>query len=40
MDGSEKDKLIFFLFKKNVCELDFETSNFHLDLPLKTWVMT
>jgi len=36
MDGSEKDKFIFSLFKKNVCELDLETSNFHLDVPLKT----
>ena len=36
MIGSEKDKFIYFLFKKNVCELDIETSNFHLDLPLET----
>jgi hypothetical protein len=39
MDGSENDKIIFSVFKKNVCELDLQTSNFHLDLPLKTRVM-
>jgi len=36
IDGSEYDKFIFSVFKENVCELDFETSNFHLDLSLKT----
>ena len=36
MDGSENDKFIFSVFKKNVCELDLETSNFHLDLSLET----
>jgi hypothetical protein len=40
MDGSENDKFIFSVFKKNVCELDIETSNSHLDLSLKTWVVT